>query len=114
MDEALPESLAVSLRQSGYEAEHVRAAGLAGSPDEVVFRRAQEIGAVLVSSDLEFGDVRRNPPGTHAGILVVRMARVPAPIMVREVVRLVNEVGSELEGSLAIAEHGHIRIRKGT
>ncbi|HET9475996.1 MAG TPA: DUF5615 family PIN-like protein [Dehalococcoidia bacterium] len=115
VDEALPESLVLTLRQAGHDAEHVREAGMAGATDDEVFEHAQASSALLLTPDLEFGDTRRYPPGSHAGILVIRMPRVAAEAMVQEVMRLLAGVDEvDLSGVVAVLETGHMRIRRGS
>ncbi len=40
---------------------------------QVVFAKAQELGAVLLTRDQEFGDIRRFPPNSHLGVIVLKM-----------------------------------------
>jgi predicted nuclease of predicted toxin-antitoxin system len=114
VDEALPRSLAEAIRSAGHEAVHIREIGLQGSSDTVVFDYAQRQGAVLVTPDLEFGDIREFPPGQHCGIVLLRMPRVSAPPrLAAEVVRLLRGVTEpDLKGNLVIIEPGHVRIRR--
>lgn len=47
--------------------------GWQGASDEVVWRRVQAEGRWLVTADKEFdkefADLRRHPPGSHAGVI---------------------------------------------
>lgn len=82
VDEDLPRSTAVALRQAGHTAEDVRDIGLRGHTDQAVFEYAQSVGAILVTADKGFANVLRFPPGSHAGIILVR---VPNELPTREV-----------------------------
>ena len=73
LDENLPVTLAARLRSLGHQADTVRDEGLCGRDDETVWQAAQREGRFLVTQDLDFSDVRRFSPGTHFGILLVRM-----------------------------------------
>jgi predicted nuclease of predicted toxin-antitoxin system len=114
VDEALPRLLASAIRAAGHEAVHIREIGLQGSSDAVVFDYAQREGAVLVTPDLEFGDIRDFPPGQHCGVVLLRMPRVAAPTrLASEVVRLLRGLTeADLKGNLVILEPGHVRIRR--
>jgi predicted nuclease of predicted toxin-antitoxin system len=114
VDEALPRSLADAIRAAGHEAVHIREIGLQGSSDAVVFDYAQGQGAVLVTPDLEFGDIREFPPGQHCGVVLLRMPRISTPPrLASEVVRLLRGLTqTDLEGNLIIMEPGHVRIRR--
>ena len=54
VDAQLPPALARWLTAQGYEAEHVFDVGLAEAPDAVIWRRATENVAVVVSKDDDF------------------------------------------------------------
>jgi predicted nuclease of predicted toxin-antitoxin system len=73
LDENLPVTLAVRLREIGRDADTVRDEGLTGQSDETVWDAAQREGRLLVTQDLDFSDARRFAPGTHCGILLVRI-----------------------------------------
>ena len=49
--------------------------GLRGKSDTAVWRAAQSEGRFLITQDLDFSDVRVFAPGTHHGLLVVRLAQ---------------------------------------
>ena len=64
VDTQLPAALARWLGERGHRAEHVLEIGLAQSKDAVVWRYAQEHGAVIITKDEDFAEwVRRGRPG---------------------------------------------------
>jgi predicted nuclease of predicted toxin-antitoxin system len=75
LDENLPERLLSKLQGLGHDVDTVRAEHLAGRDDNEVWQAAQSFGRVLITQDLDFSDVRRYTPGTHAGLLLVRLAQ---------------------------------------
>ena len=76
LDENLPESLVAALADLGHQVDTVRAEGIAGTPDGKVWDVAQREGRFLMTQDLDFSDVRKFTPGTHHGLLLVRL-RLP-------------------------------------
>jgi predicted nuclease of predicted toxin-antitoxin system len=74
LDENLPTSLVEALVQLGHDADSVQQEGLQGSPDSGVWAAAQADKRFLVTQDLDFSDVRQFAPGTHCGLLLVRLA----------------------------------------
>ncbi|HEY7063586.1 MAG TPA: DUF5615 family PIN-like protein [Chloroflexota bacterium] len=114
LDEDIPLPAAVALRQAGYAADHAVEVGLQSQPDPDVFSYAQTHGAVLITADLGFADIRTYPPGTHAGIIVVRFSTL-RPIAERneELVRAITQLeGEDLTGLLVIVQMGRTRIRR--
>jgi predicted nuclease of predicted toxin-antitoxin system len=73
LDENLPETLVTKLSSLGHEVDNVRLEGLAGRDDEAIWKAVQAAGRFLVTQDLDFSDRRRFAPGTHAGLLLVRL-----------------------------------------
>jgi predicted nuclease of predicted toxin-antitoxin system len=76
LDENLPGQLAIALRQLGHDVHTVPDENLAGHPDATIWRAAQSEQRFLITQGLDFPHVRRFQPGTHAGLLLVRL---PAP-----------------------------------
>ena len=72
VDENLPAELADDLREAGHVADTVSAEGLAGFADAAIVEAAREEARVLVTLDKGLGDIRRYPPETHAGVVVLR------------------------------------------
>lgn len=73
LDENLPVLLAQQLETLGHEVATVAEEGLSGAPDPDIWEAAQREGRFLITQDLDFSDQRRFVPGTHHGILLVRL-----------------------------------------
>lgn len=114
IDEDMPRSTAVLLRQEGHATEDVRDVGLRGQSDEKIFQYAQAQGAILLTADKGFSNTVRFPPGTHAGIAVVRVNDELSTHRVnQEVLRALADLeGEDLAGLLVIIEVGRARIRR--
>jgi predicted nuclease of predicted toxin-antitoxin system len=76
LDENLPESLLSSLAALGHDVDNVRLEGMTGQPDPAVWQAAQASSRFLITQDLDFSDIRKFAPGTHHGLLLVRL-RLP-------------------------------------
>lgn len=56
---------------------------LGGQADPVVVRTATDAGRMLITLDRGVGDIRAFPPGTHAGVVVLRpLSQDPASLIV--------------------------------
>lgn len=73
LDENLPLSVSIRLAAIGFDTDTVLAEGLGGRSDAEVWQAAQIAERFLVTQDLDFSDVRKFAPGTHHGILLVRL-----------------------------------------
>lgn len=114
VDEDMPRSTTRFLRNRGYEALDVRDCGLRGKSDEEVFNFAQGEGAVILTGDLGFGNLRKFPVGSHSGIVI---AHFPNEISTAELNRQIsreidNLAEDDFKGNLIILEPGKIRVRR--
>jgi predicted nuclease of predicted toxin-antitoxin system len=73
LDENLPQQIAIDLRTSAQDVQTVGEEGLTGGTDTDVWQAAQREGRVLVTQDLDFSDTRKFQPGTHNGIVLIRL-----------------------------------------
>ena len=79
LDENLPESLLPMLGGLGHDADNVRVEGLSGRADADVWQAAQTAERFLITQDLDFSDIRKFSPGTHHGLMLVRL-RAPGRV----------------------------------
>jgi predicted nuclease of predicted toxin-antitoxin system len=113
LDENLPASLADELVALGHDADTAPGEGLAGHDDPDIWRAAQGPGRFLVTQDLDFSDLHAFEPGTHHGLLLVRL-RNPSRHALVERIRAIfasEDVGS-WHGSFVVATEHKIRIRR--
>jgi len=114
IDENLPGEGATLLRNAGFEADTVSDENLAGADDSEILRRSQVEGRVLVTLDLDFGNVRAYPPAEHAGIIVLRLKRQDKHKVLAMMSRLASTLPSRTpDGELWIVEADRIRFRAG-
>jgi len=73
-DENLPVSSAAILASARHDAGAVPAERLTGAAGQDVVLTAIPAGRVPISLDLGPGDIRAYPPGSHAGIVIPRLA----------------------------------------
>jgi predicted nuclease of predicted toxin-antitoxin system len=111
LDENLPVHLAVILTNLGHDVHTVGEENLSGKSDHEVWEAAQQDGRFLITQDLDFSDVRRFAPGTHRGILLVRLHspdRQSLILRVAEVFR--QEDLSHWEGCFVVVTERKTRI----
>lgn len=83
LDENMPAGLLQSLAALGHDVDTVPAEGLTGSGDPGVWIQSQKAGRFLITQDLDFSDLRAFAPGTHQGILLIRL-RWPSRRVLRD------------------------------
>lgn len=112
LDENLPSGLAGALADLGHDVDTVLEEGLAAENDDKVWQAAQLAGRLLVTQDLDFSDIRRFQPGTHFGIVLVRL-RDPSRTALVERVRglFASEPVEEWLGCFVVAPEHKLRVR---
>jgi predicted nuclease of predicted toxin-antitoxin system len=113
LDENLPERLVSRLHALGHDVDTVRAEHLAGSDDTEIWQAAQSVDRFLITQDLDFSDLRRYTPGTHAGLLLVRLAQPGGDALVARVAALfATETVDQWRGCLVVATDHKVRVKR--
>jgi predicted nuclease of predicted toxin-antitoxin system len=82
LDENLPHDLADELTRQGHDVDTVLDEQLGGHKDSVVVQAATDNDRMVITLDRGVGDIRNFPPGSHAGVVVLRPAsQDPASIL---------------------------------
>ena len=113
LDENLGRTPQRLLERRGHDAENVYDEEMSGASDPEVWQAAQAEARLLVTLDTDFADVRQYPPGTHAGVLLLRprsRSREAATALLERVLDL--HPLDMLRGCLAVATEAHIRVRR--
>jgi len=74
LDENLPMDLAHLLAARGYQVDTVFSKGLQGASDRIIFEKVVSENCLLITSDLDFSDIRNYPIGLHSGIILIRLS----------------------------------------
>lgn len=113
IDESLSPVLAEPLREAGHDVRTVIDQGWGGKLDPDLFPLVCEEQAFFITADVGFGDIRQYPPGTHPGILVLRVAR-ESLLEYRDLLASVLQKQSleTLLGTVAVATSRGLRIRR--
>ena len=113
LDENISCRTALFLSDLGHDALHVRDAGLNGASDDAVIGYARKHGYVLITVDRDFGNILDYTPGTHPGIIRLKIRYMPAGTVNTLLRDLFEKVAfEEISGNLVIVEEGRYRIRK--
>jgi predicted nuclease of predicted toxin-antitoxin system len=113
LDENIPASLILPLEKLGHEVDSVPMEGLAGEPDNVVWNAVTAENRFFITQDLDFSDVRKYRPGSHEGILVVRL-RQPGRTALSDRITAVfrSEDAPSMARCFVVLTERKIRIRR--
>lgn len=115
LDENLPERLVSVLSDFGHDVDTIRSEQLAGCDADDVWNTAQAAGRFLITQDLDFSDVRRYTPGTHAGLLLVRLAKPGRDALLERVPMLfATEPVDDWRGCPVVATDRKVRVKRPT
>jgi predicted nuclease of predicted toxin-antitoxin system len=73
LDENLPLLIASRLAALGHDVHTAFEEGLAGCLDPQIWEAAQREERFLITQDMDFSDARSFAPGTHYGVLLIRL-----------------------------------------
>ncbi len=113
LDENLSRHLKASLSSLQHDVLTAAEEDLPSQPDTVVSAAARREGRILLTLDVEFGDLRKYPPGTHPGIILFR----PRTLGPRAVNRFTESFMQctdlkHVTGCVVIVEPDRIRTRQ--
>jgi predicted nuclease of predicted toxin-antitoxin system len=101
------------LNELGHDAVHVRTLGLQRASDEVVAARARDDSRVLVTFDLDFGDVLAVGVLDKPSVIILRLSDQRAEPVNQRLAIVVAERSRELEsGTLVLVEDTRYRVRR--
>ncbi len=113
LDENLPHQLVKLLTDLGHDIDTVPDEQIAGRDDGVVWAAAQAACRFLVTQDLDFSDARKYTPGTHHGVLLVRLPQ-PGRLAIAERVASLfrSEAVETWRGCIVSATPRKVRVKR--
>jgi len=113
LDENLPERLVAELQALGHDVDTVVVERLAGRDDAAVWQAAHTARRFFVTQDLDFSDRRTYTPGTHAGLLLVRLDQPGRDALLARVAMLfATEPVDTWRGCLVVATDHKVRVKR--
>ena len=113
LDDNLPAGLVPLLAGLGHDVDTVIDEGLASANDDELWKGAQGAGRLLVTQDLDFSDIRKFKPGTHCGIVLVRL-RDPSRAALSDRLRwlFTSEPVEEWVGCFVVVTEHKLRVSR--
>ena len=113
VDEDLPKRVAEAVRGLMPETLTVIEEGLSGILDPALWETVQRERRFLITGDKAFANIKKYPPGSHAGVLLLRPDEDGIPQLmdlIQEVLKL--GVLENLRGCIAVATPRRMRVRR--
>lgn len=112
-DAAISRKTVEFLKERGHDAIHVRTLGLHRAPDAEVVERARPDGRIVLSFDLDFGDILALGVLDKPSTILFRLADERAASVNARLSTVLGERAAELEsGALIPVEDARYRVRK--
>lgn len=113
VDMNLPPGLARWLTEQGHDALHVTDAGYAASPDHEILSQAAIEGRIVVSFDLDFGDIAGAARQSGTGVVLLRLHSARQTHVRRRLQVAIAQAGDAMrEGAIVLVEDARIRVRR--
>jgi predicted nuclease of predicted toxin-antitoxin system len=113
VDEDLPRQIADLLTARGHDAATVVGQGWQGVPDDVLWPRVQNERRWLITADKGFANLRRHPPGSHAGVILLRSQEESRRAYLElAAIALQRLKLDELGGAVVVVTYRGARIRR--
>lgn len=101
------------LDQLGHDITHVRTLGMQRAPDVEITERARADGAVVLTFDLDFGDVLALGVLEKPSVIIFRLADERPESVNPRLATVLEERSADLEsGALVLVEDSRYRVRK--
>jgi predicted nuclease of predicted toxin-antitoxin system len=101
------------LRSAGHDALHLLEEGLASIPDEDVFAKARLENRILLTFDLDFGEIVSLTHGKAVPVIVFRLRNTSTEHVIERLAAVLKPPLDSLQDvSVVIVEEARFRIRK--
>jgi len=110
LDENLPAELVDLLSVRQHDVHTVPGEQLTGRNDDAIFPAAFAENRLLITQDLDFSDIRRFKPGTHPGIVLIRLRDPNRRKLIERMKQMLQEENIETWAACFVVI-GDIRLR---
>jgi predicted nuclease of predicted toxin-antitoxin system len=100
------------LRRHGHDATHLRDEGLQRSPNGEIFAKASEESRVVLTFDLDFGEIAALSKGRKTSVILFRLHNARTPHVIDRLARALADCAEALEkGAVIVVEESRQRVR---
>jgi predicted nuclease of predicted toxin-antitoxin system len=100
------------LRENGHDAKHLRDEGLHRIPNGEIFVKAISENRVIVTFDVDFGEIVALSQGEKASVILLRLHNTRTPHLIKRLATVLADATEALEqGAVVVVEESRHRIR---
>jgi predicted nuclease of predicted toxin-antitoxin system len=110
-DESVDWPIVERLRQDAHDTTYVAELSPSISDDQVL-QETNTRGALLLTEDKDFGELVYRLGRVHGGLVLIRLAGLPAATKADIVAQTLQDHAAELSGAFTVISPGAVRIRK--
>jgi predicted nuclease of predicted toxin-antitoxin system len=100
------------LRGAGHDIAHLRDEGLQRLPDDEIFAKAIAERRIVLTFDLDFGEIAARCTDTWTSVIVFRLANATSPHVIQRLDATLPRLGEALEkDAVVVIEESRVRIR---
>jgi len=101
------------LGSQGHNATHLRDEGLQRMPNGGIFEKAIAESRVVVTFDLDFGEIVALSKGRKAGVILFRLRNTRLSFVLQRLADVISECADALmRGAIVIVEETRYRVRE--
>ncbi|HVO92107.1 MAG TPA: DUF5615 family PIN-like protein [Terriglobales bacterium] len=101
------------LNSQGHEAIHLRDEGLQRLPNGGIFEKAITESRVVVTFDLDFGEIVALAKGRKTGVILFRLRNTRVSFVIQRLADVISECADALtRGAIVIVEETRHRVRE--
>ncbi|MFZ1059214.1 MAG: DUF5615 family PIN-like protein [Candidatus Rokuibacteriota bacterium] len=101
------------LRAEGHDTVHLREEGLQRLPNGEIFDKAATEGRILLTFDLDFGEILSLSGGRLVSVILFRLHNTRTPHVRERLAKVLTESGRDLErGAVVVVEESRHRVRR--
>jgi len=112
-DMGISETTVRALRERGNDAVHLRELGLQRLPDDQILLKARVEARVILTFDLDFGDLLAASSGSTPSVILFRMRNQTPSAVTPRLLEVVDSCSEALiTGALIVVEGERYRVRR--
>ena len=100
------------LRQQGHDAKHLREEKLHRLPDPEIFKKATEENRIVLTFDLDFGEIVAFTEGKRASVILFRLYNARAVHVIERLKVILADLTPWPANSIVIVEEQRYRVRQ--